>query len=236
MPAHQRKAKALIAAVEELHSQRAFPVNCDATNRRHAPVKAVSIIVDKLDAQSIDDAVSMTSYEKELSPRKNPRIIFPPKEIIVSQSSNRFSDSPDTDGPFVERVLRVSKRSAPEVSPRSNSTPLNSIGFESRQRQQQTSSSFLKAKSVEVPKSLSSVRIEGVAAPTGLINSISHPPHRIASEVFKLSQKSATDGRLSGTSASQSDSSPKSDKTLPSTGDDHILLFPSIAKKDRYIL
>lgn len=236
LPAHQRKAKALIAAVEELHSERAFPINCDATNRRHVPVKAESIIVDKLDAQSIDDAVSMTSYEKELSPRKNPRIIFPPKEIIVSQSSNRFSDSPDTDGPFVERFLRVSKRSAPEVSPRSNSTPLNSIGFESRQRQQQTSSSFLKAKSVKVPKSLSSVRIEGVAAPTGLINSIAHPPHRIASEVFKLSQKLASDGRLSGACASQSDSSPKSDKTLPSTGDDHIVLFPSIAKKDRYIL
>jgi hypothetical protein len=233
LPAHQRKAKALIAAVEELHSERAFPIICDATNRRHVPVKAESIIVDKLDAQSIDDAVSMTSYEKELSPRKNPRIIFPPKEIIVSQSSNH---SLDTDGPFVERVLRVSKRSAPEVSPRSNSTPLNSIGFESRQRQQQANSSSLKAKCVKVPKSLSSVRIEGVAAPTGLINSISHPPHRIASEVFKLNQKFAIDERLSGTCASQSDSPPKSDKTLSSTGDDHIVLFPSIAKKDRYIL
>lgn len=241
LPAHQRKAKALIAAVEELHSERSFPINCDSTNRRHVPVRAESITVNKLDAQSIDES-SMTSYEKELSPRKHPRIIFPPKEIIVSQSSIRFSDSPDTDGSFVERVLRVSKRSAPEVSPRSNSIPLNnSIGFESRQRQQQTSSSFPKANSVQVPKPLSSVRIEGVAAPTGLINSVSHPTHRIASEVLKLNQKLASDERLSGTSGSQSHFPPKSDKTLPSTGDvsisdDHIVLFPSIAKKDRYIL
>lgn len=236
LPAHQRKAKALIAAVEELHSERAFPINRDATYRQQVPVKAESITVHKLNAESIDDAVSMTSYEKELSPRKHPSIIFPPKEIIVSQSSIRFSDSPDTDGHFVERVLRVSKRSTPEVSPRSNSTPLNSIRFESKQRQQQTTSSFPKANNVQVPKPLNSVRIEGVAAPTSLINFISHPTHKIASEALKSSQKLASDEGLSGTSGSQSGFPPKSDKTLPSTGDDLIIIFPSIAKKDRYIL
>jgi len=241
LPAHQRKAKAFIAAVEELQSERANPgVNPDAASRC-AQVKAVSAVVDKIDARSIDDRVSKTSCEKELSPRNQLGAIYPPKEIISSQSSIRFSDSPDIDGPFVERVLRVSKRSVPEVSPRSHSTPLNNIGFECKPRQQQANSSFVKANSIQVSNPLNSVRIEGVAAPTGSISSFSYPTHRIATEVLKMNQKFTNDERVSSTSGSLSQFPQKSEKTLlstdhASTWDDHIVLLPSIPKKDRYIL
>ena len=240
LPAHLRKAKALIAAVKELHSERADVSSSferDINDARLALPLVSSGKLASLSARSIDDTASATSYEKELSPRKLPGTIFPPKEIIASQSSLRFSDSPDVEGTFVERVLRVSKRSASqEASLRSQS------GFDAKPRQPQANSSTPKASNVQSSSKqpLSSVRIDGVAAPTGSSHIVYyHSTNRTINDELKINQKMMNDEELNDSNDSQTLFPPRSlhgDKSMPSTDIGNVTRLPSIPKKDRYIL